>query len=92
MTTETKNVQKTRTIDRGEDRITKYGRSCVRISFKASDSDGKEIGFAWAEQNYSDQDTWTTYRWSDLTGPVVLRSTLPRDEAVSVARRYVEDL
>lgn len=90
MKNETPITTKARTTDRSEDSVTKYGRACGRISFTISDSDGKELGFAWAEQNYSDQDIWTAYRWSDLTGPVILRCLLSRDEAIETARTYVE--
>lgn len=78
------------TIEREEDKISKYGRPCGRVMFKATDTDGKERGFAWAEQNWSDANLWTTYRWSDNVGPVILRSLLSRDEAIAYTKKHVE--
>ena len=76
-------------IELTSDTIKKYGRPCGRTEVRAIDDGGEERGFAWAEQNYSDADLWTAYRWSDLVGPVVLRSPLTKDEAIAEARRHV---
>jgi len=89
MTTETPTTTK---AEMTEDTFTRYGRVCQRVMFRTVNPQGVEVGFAWAEQNCTNQETWTAYRWSEQVGPVVLRCLLPRDEAIEAARKHAEDL
>lgn len=89
MTTETPTTTK---AEMTEDTFTQHGSLCQRVMFRTLNPKGREIGFAWAEQHWNNQEVWTAYRWSEQVGARVLRCLLPREEAIEVARKHAESL
>lgn len=68
-------------ITRTDGTCKKYGIDCERIEFQSDNG-----RWAWIEQDWFHRHSYSAYRWSEITGPVVMGSWFGnRDGAIQCA-------